>query len=65
MLTAPKSINPAIHATVFKAANNNQRPLPGGKRAKALLDRWLADESEVREAAKQAEIVDRTPEHIF
>lgn len=65
MLTAPKTISPVIHATVFKAANSNQRPLPGSKRAKALLDRWLDDERQVRETAQHAAILDTVPEHVF
>ncbi len=65
MRTAPKSISPVIHATVFKAANNNPRPLPGSERAKALLDRWLDDECRLRETVQHAAIIESTPEHIF
>lgn len=65
MRTAPKSIAPAIHATVFKAANNNRRPAPGSERAKALLDRWLDDERQVREMAARDEMINDVPEHLF
>lgn len=65
MLSAPKRVNPVIHATVFKAANSNGRPVPGSARAQALLNRWLDDERDVRNAQHLSDVIAATPEHLF
>ncbi len=64
-MLAPQQIAPAVHATVFKAANCNIRLDDRSNRANALMDRWLNAERNVRETVRAAACIEAAPEHLY